>query len=183
MSNMSLWTLVQNYCDNTGAKEAAVMRRAGLNKGAFAAWRQRGIPSLPSRRDVLGLAAALQTDYETVLTAILHDTKYLPESVARSEQQRLDALNAETLDAVDREAQELVASLVAELDGDLAEVREAIRGLRAEDRVRWAVADSAEIILDEMVADEVEQRRRLIVRGDVSDDVNLPGGSTGTRQS
>lgn len=159
MSDMSLWTLIQKYCDDTGAKEAAVMRRAGLNKGAFAAWRQRGIPSLPTRRDVLGLAAALHTDYETVLTAILHDTKYLPESAALSEQERIDAINSNTLESVDQEAKELLDQILAEVDGDMAEARNVIQSLRFEDRVRWAVADSAEIILDELVVDELEQRR------------------------
>lgn len=80
---MSIWVLIQDYIDQTGATEASIQRRAGLNKGTFTAWRARGVPALPAREHLIGLADALHVDYETALSAILHDCSYLPEQAAR----------------------------------------------------------------------------------------------------
>lgn len=75
----SLWDLVEHYCNDTGATEAAILRKADLNKGTFAAWRKRGIPTLPARDQLVRLAAVLKVDYETLLVAVLHDVGYLDE--------------------------------------------------------------------------------------------------------
>lgn len=79
---MSIWKLLQDYIDETGATEASVLRRADLNKGTFTAWRARGVPTLPSQWQLVGLANALHRPYEEVLRAVLHDAKYLPDEVA-----------------------------------------------------------------------------------------------------
>lgn len=88
MPDVSLWALVDDYIADTGATEASIMRRAGLGKGTFTAWKKRGVPGLPSRGDILGLSAALKVDYETVLRALLHDARYLPEAAARDEYEK-----------------------------------------------------------------------------------------------
>lgn len=118
MADMSLWDLVQRYIDDTGATEASIMRRAGLNKGTFTAWRARGVPQLPLRKHLLGLAEALKMDYETVLTAVLHDAKYLPEDAARREQERQDQETREILEEAYR-----VADSLATLPRDEARAR------------------------------------------------------------
>lgn len=76
---VSFWDLVQRYRDESGASEAWIMRRAGLNKGTFTAWRQRGIPSLPERSQLQALADALRVDYAVLLDTILRDTGYAPD--------------------------------------------------------------------------------------------------------
>lgn len=80
---MSFWDLVQNHVDTWGARESAIMRRAGLNKGTFTAWRQRGIPALPTHQQLVRLADTLHVDYELLLETILRDLQYLPEAAAR----------------------------------------------------------------------------------------------------
>lgn len=82
---MSFWDLLQAYRDETGASEAWVMRRAGLNKGAFTAWRARGIPALPDHDQLVALSDVLRVDYTVLLEAVLRDTNYLPEQVARQQ--------------------------------------------------------------------------------------------------
>lgn len=84
MTSMSrtFWQMLQDYLDDTGATEASVMRRAGLNKGAFAAWRRRGIPALPEPGQLVRLARAVKVDYEELLNAILHETGHLPLTTA-----------------------------------------------------------------------------------------------------
>lgn len=128
---MSLWTLVANYCDETGATEAAVMRKAGLNKGTFSAWRARGVPALPHRAHVIGLAEALRVDYETVIMAILHDAKYLPESAARAEQQRVDEEDRHNW----IEIRDMVVRLLTEAEGD-AELAVQLANQRMDDHHR-----------------------------------------------
>lgn len=81
---MSFWDMVATYRDSSGASEAWIMRRAGLNKGAFSAWRKRGIPALPPRADLVRLAEVLRVDYEQMVIAMLHDAEYLPEEAARA---------------------------------------------------------------------------------------------------
>jgi hypothetical protein len=80
----TFWQMLQDYLDDTGATEASVMRRAGLNKGAFAAWRRRGIPALPEPGQLVRLARAIKVDYDELLTAILHETGHLPASTAET---------------------------------------------------------------------------------------------------
>lgn len=84
-ARVTFWDLVQAYRDETGASEAWIMRRAGLNKGAFSAWRARGIPRLPDHDHLVALSEVLRVDYETLLDTILRDTNYLPEWVAREQ--------------------------------------------------------------------------------------------------
>lgn len=76
---VSMWKLIQTYCDDTGATEASILRRAGLNKGTFSAWRARGVPELPGRDQIMALADAIKVDYATLLEGILYDAQYLPE--------------------------------------------------------------------------------------------------------
>lgn len=78
----SFWDLVQRAKDETGASESWILKRSGMNHGAFTAWRSRGIPVLPPRGQLLLLANALRVDYEYLIEVILHETKYLPGDVA-----------------------------------------------------------------------------------------------------
>jgi hypothetical protein len=79
----TFWELLQHYCDDTGATEAAVQRKAGLNHGTFTAWRARGVPALPKVDVVVALADALKVDYEDLVHALLVSAEYLPGAVAR----------------------------------------------------------------------------------------------------
>ncbi|WP_193611158.1 hypothetical protein [Nocardioides lijunqiniae] len=88
----TFWELVESYCDDTGATEAAVQRRAGLNHGTFTAWRARGVPALPKVDVVVALADALKVDYEDLVRALLVSAEYLPAQVARA---RADGLAAD----------------------------------------------------------------------------------------
>ncbi|WP_134741119.1 hypothetical protein [Nocardioides sp. 503] len=80
----TFWELLQHYCDDTGATEAAVQRKAGLNHGTFTAWRARGVPALPKVEVVVALADALKVDYEDLVGALLVSAEYLPAHVARA---------------------------------------------------------------------------------------------------
>ncbi|WP_193606722.1 hypothetical protein [Nocardioides lijunqiniae] len=88
----TFWELVESYCDDTGATEAAVQRKAGLNHGTFTAWRARGVPALPKVDVVVALADALKVDYEDLVRALLVSAEYLPAQVARA---RADGLAAD----------------------------------------------------------------------------------------
>jgi hypothetical protein len=81
---VTFWDLVQHYCDDTGATEAAVQRKAGLNHGTFTAWRARGVPALPKLDVVLALADTLRVDYEDLVRSLLVSADYLPEDAART---------------------------------------------------------------------------------------------------
>lgn len=82
MSMPTFWDLLQRVKDETGTSEAWVLKQADLNHGTFSAWRKRGIPVLPPRRNLLLMAHAMRVDYEHLIDVILHDTGYLPGSVA-----------------------------------------------------------------------------------------------------
>lgn len=110
----TFWRMLQDYLDDTGATEASVMRRAGLNKGAFAAWRRRGIPALPGPTEMVRLARALKVDYEDLLQAILHETGHMP------------LTTAELIEALDDE-QEASARDWVEVMVNLGEYAEAAR--------------------------------------------------------
>lgn len=120
MTDMDFWELIRNHCDETGATEAWIMRRAGLSTKTFTAWRVRGIPTLPKQSQILGLAEALRRPYDDVLQAILVSTGYVPEAaavharevehakkeariIAQSDARRLSAL-PDTSDATDLRA-------------------------------------------------------------------------------
>ncbi|MCD4532673.1 hypothetical protein LRP67_01035 [Nocardioides sp. cx-169] len=80
----TFWELLQHYCDDTGATEAAVQRKARLNHGTFTAWRARGVPALPRVDVVVALADTLRVDYEDLVRALLVSAEYLPAEVARA---------------------------------------------------------------------------------------------------
>lgn len=82
MAMPTFWELVERAKQDTGASEAWILKSADMNHGAFSAWRSRGIPVLPPRRNLLLLARALRVDYEYLIDVILHDTEYLPGRVA-----------------------------------------------------------------------------------------------------
>lgn len=82
----TFWDLLQQVKDETGATEAWILRRSELNHGAFTAWRSRGIPVLPLRRQLLLLADAMKVDYEFLIEVILHDAGYLPKMRALREE-------------------------------------------------------------------------------------------------
>lgn len=126
---VTFWDLVQRHRDSTGASEAWIMRRAGLNKGAFTAWRARGVPALPERRQLLALAEVLRVDYETLLVAMLHDAKYLPESVARAEADRLARLELEAWGRV----LDLASQAYSQSAGDPERARAWLRARRGDD--------------------------------------------------
>lgn len=86
MSMPSFWDLVQRAKDETGTSESWILKQSGMNHGAFTAWRNRGIPVLPPRGQLLLLAHHLRVDYEHLIEVILHDTKYLPFQVALSDE-------------------------------------------------------------------------------------------------
>lgn len=144
---MSFWDLVQKYVDETGATEASIMRRARLNKGTFTAWRARGVPSLPSRGQMLRLADAMRVDYETVLMAVLHDTKYLPEDAARAEQERIYAAELAIEEAYAARVREHVRALLEDTRGDVEEARELNDELRADGSIEPELAGEADGIL------------------------------------
>jgi len=77
---MGFWDLVQRYRDDSGASEAWIMRKAGLNKGAFTAWRKRGIPVLPEPDQVAGLARALRVSQQEVVDSILETTQFFAQA-------------------------------------------------------------------------------------------------------
>ncbi len=81
---VTFWDLLQHYCDDTGATEAAVQRKARLNHGTFIAWRARGVPALPKVEVVVALADTLRVDYEELVRALLVSAEYLPAGVARA---------------------------------------------------------------------------------------------------
>lgn len=81
---VTFWDLLQDYCDDTGATEAAVQRKARLNHGTFTAWRARGVPALPKVDVVVALADTLRVDYEELVHALLVSAEYLPAEVARA---------------------------------------------------------------------------------------------------
>ncbi|GEP33486.1 hypothetical protein NSZ01_12540 [Nocardioides szechwanensis] len=81
---VTFWDLLQHYCDDTGATEAAVQRKARLNHGTFTAWRARGVPALPKVDVVVALADTLRVDYEELVHALLVSAEYLPAGVARA---------------------------------------------------------------------------------------------------
>lgn len=80
----TFWELLQHYCDDTGATEAAVQRKARLNHGTFTAWRARGVPALPKVDVVVALADTLKVDYEDLVRSLLVSAEYLPAGVARA---------------------------------------------------------------------------------------------------
>lgn len=82
--SVTFWDLLHHYCDDTGATEAAVQRKAGLNHGTFTAWRARGVPALPRVDVVVALADTLRVDYEELVDALLVSAEYLPAAVARA---------------------------------------------------------------------------------------------------
>jgi len=82
--SVTFWELLQHYCDDTGATEAAVQRKARLNHGTFTAWRARGVPALPKVDVVVALADTLRVDYEELVHALLVSAEYLPAEVARA---------------------------------------------------------------------------------------------------
>jgi hypothetical protein len=134
----SLWDLVQAYRDETGASEAWIMRRAGLNKGTFTAWRQRGIPRLPEHVQLIALADALKIPYEVLLNAVLHDTSYLPEAVAREQAEH----GAEYLDALWRRVRDLAMTAFREAGGNRKAAGRALYRQRSSD----GTTDSALVI-------------------------------------
>lgn len=160
---MSLWDLIQRYVDETGATEAAIMRRANLNKGTFTAWRARGVPSLPSRGNMLDLAEALKVDYETVLNAVLYETAYLPEARARHEQRRLDAIIEELNDRSAEQMRKYVADLLSDSEGQVARARDLNHELRVDGSVDPDMAGHADEILAEMDAPKLRPVEALEV--------------------
>jgi hypothetical protein len=88
---VTFWDLLQHYCDDTGATEAAVQRKARLNHGTFTAWRARGVPALPRVDVLVALADTLRVDYEELVHALLVSAEYLPAEVARARADLPDA--------------------------------------------------------------------------------------------
>lgn len=136
---MTIWELIQQYCDDTGATEAAVQRKALLNKGTFSAWRRRGVPALPTHAQILGLAHALKTPYETVLEALIESTNYRDE---------LSALRQAIAD---------VSLRIDETTTKHAVVREEARKLLVADQP----ATREQLELDERLARELSDLRGL----------------------
>lgn len=150
---VTIWDLITAYRDETGATEAWIMRKAGLNKGAFTAWRKRGVPVLPERPVLFALAETLRVDYETVVLAMLHAGKYLPEEEAREEERRhAEAIEIENARAL--EAHRLAVELFTTAGRDFENAR-ALASRRYQ---------SDEITLDlwERVDDSLREMERFI---------------------
>lgn len=77
---MSFWDIIDAHMDEYGVTEAAIARKAAMSEKTLNSWRKRGIPRLPERADIAGIAAVTRQSYTVVLDAILHDTGYLAES-------------------------------------------------------------------------------------------------------
>lgn len=71
MSGMGFWELLQTVIDDRDTTEAKILKRAGLGKGTFSAWRARGIPTLPRKEQILSLAEAMRIPPGEVVAAIL----------------------------------------------------------------------------------------------------------------
>lgn len=89
---VTFWDLLKRYCDDTGATESAVLRKADISHGTFTAWRNRGVPALPRVDVSLALADALKVPYEELVRALLVSAGHLPEVAARAlaEELRID---------------------------------------------------------------------------------------------
>jgi transcriptional regulator with XRE-family HTH domain len=78
-----VWSIVQRYMDDTGAKEAAVARKMGLSEQALNTWKLGRLKRIPRSSDLVRLADATNARYRDVLDAALLDWGYLPEGAAR----------------------------------------------------------------------------------------------------
>lgn len=173
---VTIWDLITAYRDETGATEAWIMRKAGLNKGAFTAWRKRGVPVLPDRPTLFRLAETLRADYETVVMAMLHAGKYLPESIAREdEQRRVRSIEEESARVL--EAHEVAMRLFAEANRDFG----AARALASE----LHQTDELSLELWERVDDNLRELEQVVLTasfegGDGDADSTEPGGPAPT---
>lgn len=78
-----LWKIVQQHADDFGVREAEIARRMGTTPQTLNSWKKRGLRQLPESRLLYGLAVVARVPYESVLSAALHDTHYLPEEEVR----------------------------------------------------------------------------------------------------
>lgn len=138
---MSFWALVQDYCDKHDVTEAWLMRRAGLNKGAFTAWRARGVPGLPTHAQVVGLAGALGVDYGELLNALLHESRYLPERAARAVAAGERVEDVKTWTAIHARVQELTELSEGDVDTAIriAKAMAATPGVDRDSSIRNAI--------------------------------------------
>lgn len=79
----NVWGLIEAYLDDSGAKEAAVARKAQLSPQTLNSWKHGRLKGMPSNASLYQLAQAIKTPYSTVLDAALLDWGYRPEEVAR----------------------------------------------------------------------------------------------------
>lgn len=74
---MEFWDIIQLHMDEYGVSEAMIARKAGMHPGTLNSWRKRGVPKIPERADIAGLAAVTRRPYVDLLDAVLHETGYL----------------------------------------------------------------------------------------------------------
>ena len=76
-----LWKIIQKHLDDYGVREAEFARRIGTSPQTVSSWKKRGIRSLPTKDLLVGVSDVTRQPYDVVLTAVLHDIKYLPNDV------------------------------------------------------------------------------------------------------
>lgn len=78
-----LWKIIQKHLDDYGVREAEFARRIGTSPQTVSSWKKRGIRSLPTKDLLVGVSDVTRQPYDVVLTAVLHDIKYLPKDVVQ----------------------------------------------------------------------------------------------------
>lgn len=128
-----LWDLVEAYRRRHEPYPPSIREIAAqiaMSPTAVGNWRD-GLSRVPERRNLLRFADLVGVSYQRVLDAALSDAKFLPESAAREEQERIDTEER----AFARELAEFTERLLREAHGDAAAAVAALDRMRMEGEV------------------------------------------------